>query len=95
MKQRKKNLLVNSIAISIEDVRHLNESKYSKWTKQNFLKAVFHNFYLVDSWILCPKYVLKKSNGKFLISRNIPYLANYVILSKLEYNKIMGRTLLD
>ena len=24
----------------------------------NFLKAVFHKFYLVHSWILCPKYTI-------------------------------------
>ena len=27
-----------------------------EWTKRNFLKAVFHKFYLVYSWILCPLY---------------------------------------
>ena len=26
----------------------------------NFLKAVFHKFYLVHSWILCPKYASAK-----------------------------------
>ena len=25
-------------------------------TTSNFLKAVFHKFYLVHSWILCPRY---------------------------------------
>ena len=31
-------------------------------TPSNFWKAVFHKFYLVDSWILCPKICYYKHN---------------------------------
>ena len=31
---------------------HLGES-IQEWTKSNILKAAFHKFYLVHSWILC------------------------------------------
>ena len=49
---------------------HMNVwAKYSKLDKSasadhitsNFLKAVFHKFYLVHSWILCPIYSSQKS----------------------------------
>ena len=61
---------------------HLSPS-FQEWTKQNlwktafekfeehipsnFLKAVFHKFYLVHSWILCPIY----NPAKYLKS-NLP-----------------------
>ena len=35
---------------------HIRQS-IQEWTKQNFLKAAFHKFYLVHSWILCPIYI--------------------------------------
>ena len=30
----------------------------------NFLKSVFHKFYLFHSWILCPKYEITKQTKK-------------------------------
>ena len=32
------------------------EPKYSRMDQVKFLRFVFHKFYLVHSWILCPKY---------------------------------------
>ena len=45
-----------------------NELKYLrtahlKFELDNFLKAVFHKFYLVNSWILCLIYILGISRG--------------------------------
>ena len=34
-------------------------------TPSNFLKAVFHNFFLFHSWILCPIYVICIANQMF------------------------------
>ena len=31
--------------------------RIQKWAKSNFLKTVFHKFYVVHSWILCPIYI--------------------------------------
>ena len=45
-----------------------------KWIKSNFLKAVFHKFYLVHSWILSPKY----RNSNSIESRK--FLAKYIHL---------------
>ena len=40
-------------------------TKYSRMVQIKFLKAVFHKFYLVHSWVLCPILVLNYFRGVF------------------------------
>ena len=61
---------------------------------KNFLKAVFHKFYLVHSWILCPKYctqyLLKVNKGhhNFILSKSLKSLVLLLSLQNRTKNKL-------
>ena len=42
----------------MDQVKFMKDSRWKIWIwiTSNFLKAVFHKFYLIHSWILCPIY---------------------------------------
>ena len=43
----------NSVIFARHETEGVNETKYSRMDQVKFLKAVFHKFYLVRSWIIC------------------------------------------
>ena len=53
-----------------------------EWTKLSFLKAAFHKFYLVHSWILCPACVYPLVCATKYICKNAQIYCLLVLASK-------------
>ena len=53
-------------------------------TPSNFLNAVFHKFYFVHSWILCPKCTIKAQEHHYILPKCNNQLLQYIrILSSI------------
>ena len=53
------NNLTNDVNLLLNVKRHPLILHWANHISSNFLKAVFHKFYLVHSWILCPIWTSK------------------------------------
>ena len=70
--------------------RVLNEKKYSRVDQVNFLKAVFHKFYLVHSWIFRLKYA-SGSHGHLFDALWHFFFGILLEVRKCIYLMIMGK----
>ena len=58
-------------------------------THSNFVKIVFHNFYLVHSWILC--HIYEVYSTPFKIKSNFFFIRNMNLLYHLTITQVMKR----